>query len=105
MAKLRVKLWLVAVTVRLTVVEFEPLVLVPVTVMVCGPEGSAMLAVVVMVKVSVLGSAGLPSSWTLPPLLKLQLAPAGRPVQLELVKLTAWLKPLAGVRVRVETAL
>ena len=88
-AKLRVKLWLVAVTVKLTVVEFEELPLVPVMVTVCGPEGSAMLAVVVMVRVSVLESAGLPSSWTLPPLLKLQLAPAGRPLQLELVKLTA----------------
>ena len=80
----RVKLWLhtvpaqFAVTVRLTFVvcDVPPVPLaVPVTVMVCTPVGIAILAAVVMVKVTVLEL--VPSSVTLEGL-KLQSAPAGR---------------------------
>jgi hypothetical protein len=47
-----VKVSVEAVTVKLTGVEFDPLLpLVPVTVIDCAPVGSAMFAVVVMVKV------------------------------------------------------
>jgi len=75
-----------------------------------------MLATVVIVNVTVLTSAGTPSSATLDGL-KLQAAPAGRPaVQLpgleitpgldtiEFVKLTVPVKPVVGVRVMTEVA-
>ena len=98
-----VKLSVVAVTVRLTVVVTAVLPLVPVTVIACAPEGSAMLGAVVMVRVTGLVSAGTPSSVTLPGL-KLQSAPAGRfAVQLpgleavEFVKVTEPVKPLVGL--------
>jgi hypothetical protein len=100
----RVKVSVVAVTVRLTVVVIAVLPLVPVTVMACAPEGNAMLAAVVMVRVTVDGVD--PVSETLPGL-KLQSAPAGSPaVQLpgvefglldEFAKVTEPVKPLAGV--------
>ena len=102
---------MVAVTVRLTAAVFVELPLVPVTVMACAPEGNAMFAAVVMVKVTVIVWRGLPSSVTLGGL-KLQSAPAGRfTVQLlgldavEFVKLTDPVKPLVGVMVSVEIAL
>jgi predicted small integral membrane protein len=102
---------LVALTVRLTVAVLVELPLVPVTVMACAPEGNAMFAAVVMVKVTVIVWRGLPSSVTLGGL-KLQSAPAGRfTVQLlgldavEFVKLTDPVKPLVGVMVSVEIAL
>jgi hypothetical protein len=44
-----VKLWFVAVTVRLTVVVTVALPLVPETVIVCAPEGRVMFAAVAMV--------------------------------------------------------
>lgn len=98
--------WLVAVTVRLTVAAIAVLPLVPVIVIAEAPEGSAMLATVVIVNVACWEP--LPLSVTLPGL-KLQSAPAGRPaVQLpgleavELVKLTVPVKPLLGVMVTVE---
>ena len=48
----RVKDWLVGFTVRLTVALTTVLPLVPATVIACTPEGNAMLAAVVMVKVT-----------------------------------------------------
>ncbi len=103
----RVKLSVVVVTVRFTValcdVPPAPLA-VPVTVMVCEPN--AMLAAVVMVRVTVLEF--MPSSVTLVGL-KEQRAPTGKPaVQLdpvleltELVKLMVWVEPFTGVKVNV----
>src|SRR5580693_3295505 len=106
----RAKDWLVVVTVRLTVAVTADAPLVPVTVIACAPEGSAMLAAVVIVTVTVLVSVWTPSSVTLPGL-KLQRAPAGRlAVQLpgleavELVKLTVPVKTVAGAMVIVESA-
>ena len=78
------KVWLVAVTFRLTVaVVFGELV--GVIVMVCGPEGKVMVARVEIVTCVVTGS--VPSKVTLAGL-KLQVAPAGRPEQLLGVKFT-----------------
>ena len=101
--------WLVVVTVRLTVAVTADVPLVPVTVIACAPEGNAMLATVVMARVTGIVCAGLPSSVTLPGL-KLQSAPAGRPAlqlpgleAVELVKFTVPVKPLLGVMVTVET--
>src|ERR1700720_3225587 len=74
----RMKDWLVAVTVRLTVVVSLLVLLEPVTVIACAPEGSAMLAAMEMLRVTPMVWAGLPSSVTLMGL-KLQSAPAGRP--------------------------
>ena len=99
----RVNVSVVAVTVRLTVVETDAPPPVPVTVMGCTPDGTAMLAGVVMVRLTNAGDA--PLSVKLDGL-KLQSAPAGRPaVQLpgleavELVKFTVPVKPPAGVMV------
>lgn len=107
----RVKLWLVAVTVRLTLAVLVAVPLVPVTVTDCAAGGNAMLAAVAIVSITVDGEAGLPLRGTLVGL-KLQSAPAGRPlVQLpgveavELVKLTVPLKPLMGVMVIVDVVI
>ena len=106
----RAKDWLVVVTVMLTVAVTADAPLVPVTVIACAPEGSAMLAAVVIVRATGIVCAGLPSSVTLPGL-KLQSAPAGRfAVQLpgldavEFVKFTVPVKPLVGVMVTVDVA-
>jgi hypothetical protein len=99
-----VKLSVVAVSVRLRVVDSDAVLgplAVPVTVTVWVP--SAMLGAVVMVSVTVDGDAGEPVSGALG-WLKLQAAPVGSPVQLVGVKFTEPVKPLAGVRVIVETA-
>ena len=53
----RLKLSVVAVTVRLTVVVTAAPPPVPVTVIACAPEGNAMLGAVVMVRVTVVGRA------------------------------------------------
>src|SRR5580698_11605332 len=81
---------------------------VPVTVMVCRPEGTVMFAAVVTVKVTVCEAE--PFSVTLAGL-KLQSAPAGKPaVQLpgapvaEFVKLMVWVEPLTGAMVRTAVA-
>ena len=102
------KLWLVAVTVKLTGAVIAVLPLVPVTVIACAPEGRAMLAAVATVRATFIVCAGLPSRVTLPGL-KLHNVPAGRPaVQLpgleavEFVKFTVPVKPLVGVMVRVD---
>ena len=107
----RVKVWLVAVTVRLTcaVCDVPPVPLaVPVTVMACAPEGSAILAAVVMVKVTVWEL--VPSSVTNAGL-NVQSAPGGRfVVQLpgeelvDLVKFTVWVEPFTGEMVKVAEA-
>ena len=101
---------MVAVTVKLAVVVSLLVLLEPVTVMACAPEGSAIFAAVVMLSTTLMVWAGIPSSVTLVGL-KLQSAPAGRlAVQLpgfdavELVKFTVPVKPLAGVIVIVWVA-
>ena len=96
----RVKLWLVAVTVRLTVVVvFDELP--GVMVIVCGPDG-AMLATVAIVNVVV--ALSTPSKVTLAGL-KLQVAPAGRPLQLLGAKFTTIpVEPLTGEMVKVAEA-
>jgi hypothetical protein len=103
----RVKVSLVAVTVRLTVAvcELPPTPLsVPVIVMVWGPDGP-MLGVVAMVTVTV-PEPETPPKVTDPVPLKLQVAPAGRPEQLLAVKLTVPdpVTPLAGAMVNVAEA-
>jgi hypothetical protein len=102
--------WLVAVTVRFTVVLTVVVPLVPETVMACAPEGNVIFAAVVMVRTTGMVWRGLPSSVTLAGL-KLQSAPAGRfAVQLpgfdavEFVKFTVPVKPLVGAMVIVEVA-
>jgi hypothetical protein len=105
---LRVKLSVVWVTVRLTVAvcELPPTPLsVPVIVMVCAPEGIAMLGDVAMVTVMV-GEPETPPKVTEPVPLKLQVAPAGKPEQLLGVKLTVPdpVTPLAGAMVKVDEA-
>ncbi len=98
----RVKDWLVAVIVKdAVVVRVVPPVppSVPVIVMVCTPEGTVMLAVVVMVKV-IVPVAGVPPKLTRPALLKLQDAPVGRPLQLLGLKLMVS-APFTGVITRV----
>jgi hypothetical protein len=107
----RVKVSVVAVTVRFTCAVCDPPnvpLAVPETVIVCTPVGKAMLAAVVMVKVT--GTESVPSSVTLAGL-KLQSAPAGRPaVQLpgaelvEFVKLMVAVEPFTGVMVRTAVA-
>jgi hypothetical protein len=104
----RVKLSMVAVTVRLTVAvcELPPTPLsVPVMVMVCAPEGIAMLGRVEMVTVMV-GEPETPPKVTEPVPLKLQVAPAGKPEQLLGVKFTVPdpVTPLAGAMVKVDEA-
>ncbi len=93
--EVRVKLSVVGVTVRLTLVVLVELPLVPVTVMACAPEGRAILGNVVIVRMTEVGRA--------PGWLKLQSAPVGRPAEqlpgfdtVELVKLTAPVKPFTG---------
>jgi hypothetical protein len=104
----RVKLSVVAVMVSVTGTECElpptPLS-VPVMVMVCTPEGIAMLGRVEMVTVMV-GEPETPPKVTDPVPLKLQVAPAGKPEQLLGVKLTVPdpVTPLAGAMVKVEEA-
>jgi len=102
------KVSVVLVTMRLTVAEPDALPLVPVTVMFCAPEGSAIFGAVVTVKITV--DALVPFKLTLPGL-KEQSAPAGKPGlqlptadEVEFVKLTAPVKPAAGVIVMVEVA-
>ena len=106
----RVKDWLVAVTLKFAVAVCDappaPLAM-PVTV-IAGETGVAMLAEVVMVIVTFWDL--VPSSVTLAGL-KLQSAPAGRfAVQLpaeelvELVKLTVWVEPFTGAMVKVTEA-
>jgi len=104
----RVKLSVVAVTVRFTVAlcDAPPVPLdVPVTVMVCEP--SAMLGAVVMARVTVLEL--VPSRVTLVGL-KVQRAPAGNPavqlpwVEPEFVKLIVCVEPFTGEMVNVATA-
>jgi hypothetical protein len=107
----RLKVSVVAVTVRFTVAVWDvpPVPLgVPVTVMVCTPEGTVMLAAVEIVKVTVWEF--VPSSVTLPGL-KLQSAPAGRPAEqlcgfelVEFVKLMVWVEPFTGAMVNVTEA-
>src|SRR5579872_2567639 len=88
---------LVAVTVRLTVVVIdEP---VGVTVIVCAVLGRAIVAVVEIVTVTVFEL--VPSSVT-PAGLKLHVAPAGSPLQLEGVKLTVGVAPPIGATVMTE---
>jgi hypothetical protein len=92
-----VKLWVVAVTVRLTVVVSLAAPLVPV--IVTRLAAGAMVAKVAIVMVMV--DVDEPLSMTLPPLAKLHVAPAGKLEQLLGVKLTVPVKPLAGVSVNV----
>jgi hypothetical protein len=104
----RVKLSVVAVMVSVTGTEWvlppTPLS-VPVMVIVCTPEGIAMLGVVVIVTVMV-GEPEAPPKVTEPVPLKLQVAPAGRPEQLLGVKFTvpAPVTPPAGAMVKVAEA-
>lgn len=95
----REKVSVVAVTVRLTVVlTFDGLV--GVMVMVCAPVGSAMLARVEMVSVVVTGL--MPSKITLVGL-KLQVDPAGWPLQLLGLKFTTvGVEPAIAVMVTVD---
>ena len=95
------KVWMVAVTVKLTVVVCvaPPVPLaVPVMIMFWAPVGRAMLANVEMVKVT-----GVELLRTTLAGLKLQVAPVGRPVQLLELKVMLG-EPLTGVSVRVATA-
>ena len=100
----RVKLWLVGVRVKLTVVvcDMPPVPLgVAVMVIVCAPVGITMLAVVAMVNVT--GWESVPSSEKLAGL-KLQVAPAGTPVQLLEVKVMLWWEPFTGAMVKTAVA-
>jgi hypothetical protein len=92
--------WLVAFTVRFTVVFTATVPLVPVTVMAWAPEGNVMFAPVVMVKTTLMVWAGIPSSVTLVGL-NVQVAPAGTPAvhPAEAPKLTVPVNPAVGVTV------
>jgi hypothetical protein len=106
----RVKVWFVAVTVRLglgdALCAAPPVPLaVPLTVIVCAPEGSAMFAVVLMVRVTFWEA--LPLSVTLCGL-KLHSAPGGRPAGqlpgaelVEFVKLIVCVELFTGAMVKV----
>ena len=92
--------WLVAVTVRFTVVFTVTVPLVPETVMVWALGGNVMLAAVATVRTTLMVWAGMPSSVTLVGL-KLQSAPAGTPAVQPpgAPKFTVPVNPVVGVTV------
>jgi len=94
----RLKLSAVAVTVRLTVVEVWP-ELVGVMVICVGPEGAMLAAVEIVTTVDALFVPSKLTLWGL----KLQVAPAGKPVQLLGLKFTTMpVEPAMGEMVMVE---